>query len=112
VSDRLALEAVFQSCGGAGWNAKDGWMTDAGLGEWYGVTVDAEGRVTELELARNTWQGLSRLSFSSWLFNYDYYDQQLSAVVGPGGTPCPPARAQPGVRFCLLVCGGESGSGS
>ena len=41
-------------------------MTDAGLGEWYRVAVGAEGRVTELELARNTWQGLSRLSFSSF----------------------------------------------
>jgi hypothetical protein len=40
-SDRLALEAVFKSCGGAGWKRKGGWMTDAGLGEWEGVTVDA-----------------------------------------------------------------------
>jgi hypothetical protein len=49
-SDRLALESLFKSCGGAGWANKDGWMTDAALGEWEGVTVDAEGRVTELDL--------------------------------------------------------------
>ena len=57
MSDRLALEALFTSCGGAGWNRKGGWMTDAGLGEWYGVTVDAEGRVTKLELSYNNLAG-------------------------------------------------------
>jgi hypothetical protein len=60
-SDRLALEAVFKSCGGAGWKRKGGWVTDAALGEWEGVTVDAEGRVIKLRLPSNNlylWQGL------------------------------------------------------
>jgi Leucine-rich repeat (LRR) protein len=57
VSDRLALEALYKSCGGAGWERKDGWMTDAGLGEWQGVTVDAEGRVTKLSLGGNNLAG-------------------------------------------------------
>jgi Leucine-rich repeat (LRR) protein len=57
VSDRLALEALFTSCGGADWKRKGGWMTDAGLGEWYGVRVDAEGRVTELNLGMNNLAG-------------------------------------------------------
>ena len=39
-SDRLALEALFKSTGGADWAEKEGWMTDAELGEWHGVTVD------------------------------------------------------------------------
>ena len=57
VSDRLALEALFTSCGGAGWKRKGGWMTDAGLGEWWGVTVDAEGRVADLRLFHNNLAG-------------------------------------------------------
>jgi hypothetical protein len=57
VSDRLALEALYKSCGGADWNRKGGWMTDAGLGEWHGVTVDAEGRVTNLNLCMNNLAG-------------------------------------------------------
>jgi hypothetical protein len=57
VSDRLALEALYKSCGGAGWEGKGGWMTDAGLGEWEGVRVDAEGRVTELRLHDNNLAG-------------------------------------------------------
>jgi Leucine-rich repeat (LRR) protein len=32
-------------------------MTDAGLGEWEGVRVDAEGRVTELVLSMNNLAG-------------------------------------------------------
>jgi hypothetical protein len=57
VSDRLALEALYTSCGGANWYYKSGWMTDAGLGKWYGVTVDAEGRVTKLELPNSNLAG-------------------------------------------------------
>jgi hypothetical protein len=56
-SDRLALEAVFKSCGGAGWKQKGGWMTDVALGEWEGVTVDAEGRVIKLVLLLNNLAG-------------------------------------------------------
>jgi hypothetical protein len=56
-SDRLALEALFKSCGGAGWRRKGGWMTEAALGEWDGVTVDAEGRVVKLSLGGNNLAG-------------------------------------------------------
>jgi hypothetical protein len=75
VSDRLALEALFASCGGAGWERKGGWMTDAGLGEWHGVTVDAEGRVIELDLYNNKLAGplpsaLQQLSALKKLFLY------------------------------------------
>jgi Leucine-rich repeat (LRR) protein len=52
-SDRLALESFFRSCGGAGWERKGGWMTEADLGEWEGVEVDAEGRVIKLRLGNN-----------------------------------------------------------
>jgi hypothetical protein len=56
-SDRLALEALFKSTGGTGWTNKTGWMTDAELGDWYGVEVDEEGRVTNLELPANGLAG-------------------------------------------------------
>jgi hypothetical protein len=35
----------------ADWTHKGGWMTDADLGEWQGVTMDAEGRVVKLCLS-------------------------------------------------------------
>jgi hypothetical protein len=57
VSDRQALEALFRSCGGANWNRKGGWMTDADIGSWDGVSVNAEGRVTHLHLISNNMAG-------------------------------------------------------
>ena len=56
-SDRLALEALFKSTGGANWTNKTGWMTDAELGDWHGVAVNAEGRVTQLNLPENGLAG-------------------------------------------------------
>jgi hypothetical protein len=56
-SDRLALEALFGSCGGEGWTKHGGWMTDVDLGEWFGVTVDSEGRVIKLDLSWNNLAG-------------------------------------------------------
>ena len=49
--DRLALVALYEATNGPGWVNSDGWMTDAPLADWYGVTVDTEGRVAGLDLA-------------------------------------------------------------
>jgi hypothetical protein len=75
-SDRLALEAFFKSTGGADWAEKEGWMTDAELGDWHGVTVDAEGRVIKLDLHENGLAGplpsdIQQLSALQYLNLYD-----------------------------------------
>jgi hypothetical protein len=80
--DRQALEALFRSCGGAAWMNKGGWMMDAGLGEWAGVTVDEEGRVIKLELSGNYLagplpSGLRQLSALQVL------DLSLNKLTGP-----------------------------
>ena len=49
-SDRDILIALYEGAGGSYWNRNDNWLTDAPLGEWYGVRVDDDGRVTGLEL--------------------------------------------------------------
>ena len=66
-SDRTALEAFFQIAGGSGWTNSDGWRGDGPLEEWYGVSVDSQGRVTGLDLSGNGLEGriagnLGRLS--------------------------------------------------
>ena len=57
VSDRLALEALFKSTHGEGWENKTGWEDwekhpDSAIGEWEGVVADDanEGRVTNLSI--------------------------------------------------------------
>ena len=52
-SDRGALVALFGSTGGLDWVDKTNWLTDAPLGDWYGVTTDGEGRVIVLDLESN-----------------------------------------------------------
>jgi hypothetical protein len=82
-SDRLALEALFKSCGGADWTKKGGWMTEAELGEWDGVTVDAEGRVVELELNYNNLAGAlpSEIQQLSALTMLDLSENKLSGAI-------------------------------
>ena len=55
--DREALEALYNATGGANWLETTNWMTNAPVGQWYGVTTDNEGRVTELNLTRNQLKG-------------------------------------------------------
>lgn len=55
-SDRDALEALYDALGGEDWDRSEGWMTDAPLGDWYGVST-VDGRVTEIALAGNGLTG-------------------------------------------------------
>ena len=55
--DRAALEALYDAAGGASWTDNANWTTETPLGEWHGVTTDAEGRVTRLELDDNGLAG-------------------------------------------------------
>ena len=48
--DRAALEALYHATDGPNWVNSDNWLTDAPLGEWYGVDTDASGWVVRLDL--------------------------------------------------------------
>ncbi len=56
-TDRAALEALYDATGGEGWTNRTNWKTAAALGDWHGVTTDADGRVTGLDLHRNGLAG-------------------------------------------------------
>ena len=49
--DRAALVALYEATSGPNWVDDTNWLTDAPLGEWYGVHTDQFGRVVTLELA-------------------------------------------------------------
>ena len=55
-TDKEALVALYNSTNGAQWRNKTGWLTDAPVGEWFGVTVEGE-RVVKLTLGFNNLQG-------------------------------------------------------
>ena len=56
-SDRAALEALYDATGGPGWTDSTNWKTSAPIGEWFGVSTDAAGRVTGLNLGENALTG-------------------------------------------------------
>ena len=55
--DRAVLVALYNATDGDNWVNKDNWMSDEPLGQWYGVTADGNGRVTELRLSENRLSG-------------------------------------------------------
>ena len=55
--DRAALVALYHSTGGDNWRRNDNWLSDAPLGQWYGVDTSAQGRVVALRLSYNQLSG-------------------------------------------------------
>ena len=58
VSDRRVLETLYRATGGDDWTDNTNWLTDAPLGDWYGVEADEDGRVAGLRLGG--WDGPRR----------------------------------------------------
>ena len=68
--DRAALVALYEATDGPNWVNNENWLTDAPLGEWYGVDTDASGRVVAVRLG-----GTYR--------NGEYVAPGLSGVIPP-----------------------------
>ena len=51
--DRDALIALYHSTGGENWVRRDSWLSDRHIGTWFGVTVNRNGRVSELVMPEN-----------------------------------------------------------
>ena len=56
--ERDALIALYESTDGLNWTNSTDWTSFAPLGEWYGVTTDVNGMVTDLVLTDNNLSGL------------------------------------------------------
>ena len=54
--DRAALVALYDATDGPNWTDNGGWLTDAPLSEWHGVTV-RDGWVEGLYLQGNALTG-------------------------------------------------------
>ncbi|WP_428275017.1 leucine-rich repeat domain-containing protein [Candidatus Palauibacter sp.] len=55
--DRATLMDLYNGTRGGEWTNNDGWGTDAPVGSWYGVTANANSRVTGLNLSENGLNG-------------------------------------------------------
>ena len=55
--DRNALVAFYEMTGGPDWSDRTNWLSNAPLDEWHGVSTDADGMATRLELNGNNLRG-------------------------------------------------------
>ena len=49
-TDRAALAALYNATNGSSWQDDTTWLSNWPLGEWHGVSTDADGRVADLRL--------------------------------------------------------------
>lgn len=56
-ADHIVLQALYKATGGEGWTNDDNWLTGRPLHTWYGVSVNADGRVTDIDLDFNGLRG-------------------------------------------------------
>lgn len=57
-TDREARVALYNATGGPSWKIKTNWDTDADLSKWYGVNINYQGRVVQLQLYDNNLRGI------------------------------------------------------
>lgn len=50
-SERAILVSLYHSLNGDNWEKKGNWLSDKPLGDWNGITTNAEGKVTKIEFS-------------------------------------------------------------
>ena len=56
-TDRAPLVELYDETDGTNWTNNTNWSTTEALSDWYGVTTDEDGRVTDLRLQSNALSG-------------------------------------------------------
>ena len=79
--DRAALVALYNATDGANWQNDSNWLSDAPLGEWYGVDADRYGRVTGLSLDYNQLRGEIPADLAN-LVNLEVLDMSSNRLSG------------------------------
>ncbi len=85
VTDRAALVALYNATDGPDWENNENWLSDEPLSEWYGVTVNLSGRVSELELDDNNLRGTlpAELGNLASLTNLNLRSNPLTGQIPP-----------------------------
>ncbi|WP_419947848.1 leucine-rich repeat domain-containing protein [Candidatus Palauibacter sp.] len=55
--DRATLIDLHDATSGGDWTQSENWVSDEPIGSWYGVSVNAESRVTAIDLSGNGLKG-------------------------------------------------------
>ena len=83
--DRAALVALYNATDGPNWVDNTNWLTDAPLGEWYGVSTNAEGRVVRIILSEHGLRGElpAELANLTELTNLSLWRNDLTGPIPP-----------------------------
>ena len=85
LSDRDALVALYHATDGPNWTNNTNWLSDKPIGDWYGVSTDADGRVTWLALELNRLNGVipPEIGDLGNLVDLSLYANQLRGHIPP-----------------------------
>ena len=80
--DREALVALYHATDGPNWTDSTGWLTDYLLTEWFGVSADSNGIVSDIDLSSNNLNGLLPDELGD-LVNLKQLDLSSNSLSGP-----------------------------
>ena len=88
-TDRAALATLYNATNGSSWQNDTNWLSNGPLGEWHGVSTDADGRVAGLSLLGNQLSGPipSELGNLANLQELNLWGNQLSGPIPYTGDP-------------------------
>ena len=84
--ERESLVAFYNALDGPNWINKENWCSERPVGEWYGITTNGNGRVTEIALSFNNLNGTipQEIGVFSKLKILDLQHNLVSGELPPG----------------------------
>jgi Leucine-rich repeat (LRR) protein len=80
MQDSLALVDLYNATNGTSWRVSTNWLVQGQpIQNWYGISVDGQGRVSIINLSSNNLQGSLPTTMSNWtnLINLNLKNNQL-----------------------------------
>lgn len=88
MTERDALIALYDATNGDAWTNNTNWCTDADLSEWYGISMDNNGKVSSINLSSNNLTGTIPDEIGNlealWILNvpYNQLTGEIPASIG------------------------------
>ena len=78
--ERDILIAFYEATGGENWTNNTNWCSEQPLSEWYGVSLDLEGKVRVVDLPRNNLTGEGSLAGLESMISAQFIGNHLTGL--------------------------------